>query len=91
MVEGPRVLQSAHKNVTRKFTRLRGVATGCQNANYSEERAFDIEKVLEMEESESKVKCLGWPEKFNSWIPMSEVTLHPDNTLEDDAEEDGED
>ncbi len=60
-----------------------------QNVNYSKERAFDIEKVLEMEGSESKVKCLGWPEKFNSWIPTSEVTLHPDNTLEDNAEEDG--
>ncbi len=62
-----------------------------QKVNYSEDRAFDIEKVLETEGSESKVKWLGWPEKFNSWIPTSEVTLYPDNTLEDDAEEDGED
>lgn len=49
-----------------------------QKVKFSEDREFDIEKVVRKQGRESLVKWKGWPPKFNSWIPSNEVVIHDD-------------
>ena len=48
-----------------------------QKINVSRDKAFKVEKILEKKKQGKKnmvlVKWLGWPPKFNSWIPEKDV------------------
>ena len=48
-----------------------------QLVNYSAQGSFEIEMVIEKrgrgKKEEVLVKWKGWPEKFNSWIPASDL------------------
>ena len=48
-----------------------------QLVSYSAQGSFEIETVIikrgHGKKEEVLVKCKGWPEKFNSWIPASDL------------------
>ena len=48
-----------------------------QLVDYSAQGSFEVEKVIERrgcsKKEEVLIKWEGWPEKFNSWIPASDL------------------
>ena len=56
---------------------VKGTFYELQSVDYSAQESFKVEKVIERrgrgKKQEVLVKWKGWPEKFNSWIPASDL------------------
>lgn len=44
-----------------------------QRVDVPEDRVYAIEKVIRKNRGKALVKWRGWPEKFNSWVPLSDI------------------
>ena len=45
-----------------------------QKVHVPDDAFFRVEKVLKRQKGQALVKWKGWPDKYNSWIPSSELT-----------------